>query len=117
VGHDEIVRRLNSDNATTPRLWDANQGAPYFNTLEPATGAADGRAEGGGAEGRVVQYWYDDVESLAAKYAFARVAGLRGVGPYTFTDVASKADPMYRAFDAFLLPPSTEERATEAEAR
>ena len=28
--------------------------------------------------------------------------GLRGVGPYSFDNVAAADDPMYRAFDAFL---------------
>lgn len=120
VGYDEILRRLGGANATTPRRWDANQGAPYFNTLEPARGAraAERRAEsragagpGGGAEGQVVQYWFDDPQSLTAKYTFARAAGLRGVGPYTFADVVSKADPMYLAFDAFLLPLQKEDVA------
>ena len=72
-------------SATTGRLWDAYQGAAYFNTVE---------------NGSVVQYWYDDVQSLTPKYAHAKSLGLRGVGPFTFTDTKDQA--MYDAFDAFL---------------
>jgi di-N-acetylchitobiase len=120
LGYEEILRRLGGGHATSPRQWDANQGAPYFNTVEPTRGgrAAEGRAgareadgPAGGAEGQVVQYWFDDPQSLKAKYKLARAAGLRGVGPYTFADVASKTDPMYLAFDAFLLPFVEAERA------
>jgi len=95
VGYKEILRRLGSGGAATARRWDANQGAHYFNAVE------DGGGEG--TEPGVVQYWYDDARSLAAKYAYARAAGLRGVGPYTFTDVARKEDPMYTALDHFLI--------------
>ena len=42
-----------------------------------------------------------DVLSLRPKYAYARSLGLRGVGPFTFTDTGDPA--MYEAFDAFLL--------------
>lgn len=41
--------------------------APYFNYRDAATGA-------------VHQMWYDDPQSLTLKYAFAKEAGLRGVG-------------------------------------
>lgn len=89
VGYATIVARL--PGATTARRWDATQGAPFFNTLEG---------------GDVVQYWYDDVQSLSPKYAHARSLGLRGVGPYVFTDVQHANDSMFAAFDAFLLPDS-----------
>ena len=72
-------------NSTTGRRWDPYQAAAYFNTVE---------------DGTVVQHWYDDVESLRPKYAHARALGLRGVGPFTFTDTQDPA--MYKAFDAFL---------------
>ena len=71
------------------RQWDGNQQAPYFNTVE---------------EGATVQYWYDDAQSLRLKYAYARTAGLRGVGPYTYGDVPLSDAEMWRAFDAFLSP-------------
>eukprot|EP00965_Chrysotila_dentata_P114553 3785965-Pleurochrysis_carterae.AAC.1 len=51
---------------------------------------------------RIEQFWWDSPESLRRKYAFARSMGLRGVGPYTFSDVESSSDEMYAAFDAFL---------------
>lgn len=76
---------LLENNSTTGRQWDTYQTAAYFNTVE---------------DGAVVQHWYDDVQSLKPKYAHARTLGLRGVGPFTFTDTQ---DPkMYEAFDAFL---------------
>jgi len=76
---------MKQKNSTTGRLWDAYQGAAFFNSVE---------------NGSVVQYWYDDVKSLAPKYAHAKSLGLLGVGPFTFTD--TKDQTMYDAFDAFL---------------
>lgn len=85
VGIQDIIDKLT--HSTTGRLWDAYQGAAFFNTVE---------------NGGTVQYWYDDVQSLVPKYSHARAMGLRGVGPFTFTDTEDKA--MYEAFDAFLNP-------------
>ena len=48
-----------------------------------------------------VQYWYDDSASLLPKYRYAAKAGLRGVGPFTFTQVGTRME-YYQAFDAFL---------------
>lgn len=81
---DILVKQAMS---STGRRWDSYQGAAWFNTLE---------------NGSTVQYWYDDVESLGPKYLKARSLGLRGVGPFTFTNTEDKA--MYEAFDAFLRP-------------
>tara|TARA_B100000524_G_C23628163_1_gene362225 strand:+ start:62 stop:1213 length:1152 start_codon:yes stop_codon:yes gene_type:complete len=75
--------------SATGRRWDESQAAPWFNVF---------------AGGTVLQYWYDDPQSLRLKYASARRQGLRGVGPYTFTDADGKGGMMYQAFDAFLLP-------------
>lgn len=85
IAYDELVLKLSA--SITGRLWDEGQGAPYFNTVENNV---------------TVQYWYDDAQSLVPKYKFARSAGLRGVGPFTFTDVTDTR--MYEALDAFLLP-------------
>ena len=85
VGIEGIQAKLAS--STTGRLWEAYQGAAYFNTVE---------------NGTTVQYWYDDVQSLTPKYAHARELGLLGVGPFTFVDTTDQA--MYDALDAFLLP-------------
>ena len=75
--------------STTGAQWDANQGANYFNTVEG---------------GVTVQYWYDDARSLRPKYAAARKAGLRGVGPFEYGDVPPSHEDVWAAFDAFLLP-------------
>jgi len=95
VGYHGMQTRL--AGSTTGRRWDDAQRAPWFNTREKGGGAA-----GGSAADATVQYWYDDVQSLAAKYALARSQGLRGVGPYSFYNVEAPGDPMYAAFDAFL---------------
>ena len=43
------------------------------------------------------QVWYDDPESLSAKYAIARRAGFRGVGPYMYSFLDfSEAEPAKR---------------------
>mmetsp|Transcript_35360 Transcript_35360/g.82655 ORF Transcript_35360/g.82655 Transcript_35360/m.82655 type:complete len:416 (-) Transcript_35360:24-1271(-) len=87
---DQILEKLRS--SSTGRRWDANQHAPWFNSVE---------------EGELVQYWYDDIDSLRAKYAFARSKGLKGVGPYTFSDVSGDyGTKMFEAFDSFLLQTS-----------
>ena len=91
VPYNEIMRRLAVGASPTGVLWDASQQAPYFNLVENRT---------------VVQYWYDDPTSLRPKYAYARSAGLRGVGPFTFTDV-NKRDAMWEALDAFLISSDT----------
>ena len=86
-----IMQRLKA-NSTTGRLWDESQGAPFFNTVE---------------NGGTVQYWYDDVSSLTPKYDYAKQAGVRGVGPYSFGNVnlldARARSGFYEAFDAFLV--------------
>ena len=84
VGYASLIAML--PNSSTGRRWDAYQGAAWFNTV--------------GDDGAVSQHWYDDVQSLSPKYAYARAQGLRGVGPYTFGDTTEPA--MFEAFDAFL---------------
>jgi di-N-acetylchitobiase len=72
--------------------WDDNQAAPYFNTVE---------------NNETVQYWYDNPQSLRSKYAFAAELGLRGVGPYTFSDApADEFTDMWDALDVFLRRPA-----------
>ena len=69
---------------------DMNMQAPWFNTF-------DGE--------QVSQYWYDDVDSLSLKYAWAKANNLRGVGPFTFEDIDSlpvdHREAMWGAFDHF----------------
>lgn len=94
LGHDVISRRLRGDKAATPRRWDTNQLAPFFNTVEA---------------GRVVQYHYDDPQSLALKYRLARTLGLRGVGPYQFA--FSNDTAMWEALEQFFSAPAPEREA------
>lgn len=93
VGYAAILQHAR--RSTTGRQWDSNQGAPYFNTVEPT---ADGTTA-------TVQYWYDDAQSLRAKYAYARQQGIRGVGPFTYTEVGDHAPDMWSALDTFLHGP------------
>lgn len=77
VGFDSILPKLNS--STTGRQWDTSTSSVWFNAVEST---ASGEKE-------TVQYWYDDPESLALKYAVATNNGLRGTGPYTYSDAGS----------------------------
>lgn len=56
--------------------------------------------------GTVYQYWFDDDKSIRDKFAWAKSAGLGGVGPYTFDDLnpiqfPDESKAMWSAFDAF----------------
>jgi len=54
-------------NETSGRMWDPLQRSPYANFR---------------VEGKIWQMWYDDVQSLSAKYELARRLGLAGAGMY-----------------------------------
>ena len=72
--------------------WDESMSAPWMNLIEGSN--------------VTVQYWYDDPRSLSLKYAFAKQAGLRGVGPFTWDDLDIAYFPdqaaMWGAFASFL---------------
>lgn len=90
-------------NATVRR--DAAQRAPYFNYLSKE-------------DGKTHQVWYDDPDSLKAKYEVAAAAGLAGVGFWNLDCLASgagggddeierrQAAEMWAAVRDALLPPS-----------
>mmetsp|Transcript_108124 Transcript_108124/g.316125 ORF Transcript_108124/g.316125 Transcript_108124/m.316125 type:complete len:352 (-) Transcript_108124:356-1411(-) len=61
------IRQALLRNETSGRVWDPVQQSPYANFRH---------------DGRVWQLWYDDAESLAAKYELARSLGLGGAGMY-----------------------------------
>jgi di-N-acetylchitobiase len=68
---------------------------PYFNYKDAKSGA-------------VHQIWYDDPQSLSAKYRLAKAAGFRGTGPFCFnmldnsTDIGRKqSNEMWQALRAF----------------
>lgn len=77
IAYAKVMAILDGGNSTTGRRWDTSMQAPYFNTVE---------------DGKTVQYWYDDPDSLGAKYAYAKRVGLRGVGPFTWADLDSTGD-------------------------
>ena len=79
----------NASVETSKEARDANMNAPYFNALEGNT---------------VVQYWYDDQASLAAKSAYARASGLGGTGPFMFgmlADDPKEAAAIWTSLDEY----------------
>jgi len=91
VGYVGILDAATGVNVTRPLSFDSSMSAPYFNTMEG---------------GKVVQYWFDDAKSTTLKYQYAKSVGLRGVGPYEFSNaVPSKHTEqtlaMWTAIDAF----------------
>ena len=92
VGYTSILDKATGPNVTRALSYDSSMMAPYFNVIE---------------EGKVVQYWFDDAKSLTLKYEWAKSAGLKGVGPYTFDyAVPSKHTAetlgMWSSIDAFV---------------
>ena len=93
VPYANIMRVADAPDArVTARGWDANMAAPWMNVVEANA---------------TVQYWWDDPDSLALKYAFAKRAGLRGVGPFTWSDLDPENAPeetaaMWAALGEFL---------------
>jgi spore germination protein YaaH len=77
-------------NASTPLRTEPLQRARFFNY----------RAAGGA----IKQLWFDDVESLTAKYSLAAEHGLLGVGPWTF-DMVSPPDPSLNGVQRLDLSP------------
>jgi len=57
------------------RQWDVDSSTPYYAYVDAKTGATH-------------QRWYDDAQSSAAKYGVALANKLRGVGPFTYSDLA-----------------------------
>jgi len=76
--------------------WDSTQKSPSVNMVR---------------HNKTYQYWFDNAQSLALKYAYAKSKNLRGVGPFQFGDVVydnnadekSRAQEMWSAFDAFFV--------------
>jgi len=66
VNFAQIMDML-ANNSTTGRLWDPVSRSPYMNYRHSTTSL-------------IHQVWFDDPESLRAKYELATGLGLRGVG-------------------------------------
>jgi len=58
---------------TTSLTWDESTQSPFFNFVVNSS--------------KVHQVWFDDARSSAIKYGLAKNMGLRGVGPYTWSDL------------------------------
>jgi di-N-acetylchitobiase len=95
VGYATLVGLI--AESTSGRHWDASTSSPWFNRLEKS--ATTGEME-------TVQYWFDDPSSLALKYAVATDRGLRGTGPYTYSDAGpgETGRQMWAALAAFRTP-------------
>eukprot|EP01083_Nonionella_stella_P059704 156239_1 len=80
--------------------WDETMKSPYCNVY----------ANGWDMD-QVLQYWYDDPESLRYKYEYAKSMQLRGVGPFQFGDLIydysteerNRAQEMWTSYDAFFV--------------
>ena len=91
-----IFEATNEVYNITPIRWDETEKSPFFNII---------------SSNATRQVWYDDPQSLTAKYEYAKSMGLRGVGPFQFDDLVSdysvgetqRAQAMWSAFDAFFL--------------
>ena len=99
-GYGTIMSYINAGKGAkggslTGRMWDSAMQNPYFNYK------AD--------DGSVHQIWYDDPESLSAKYRVAKAAGVRGTGPFCFNMLdysteatRAQAKAMWGALRAFV---------------
>lgn len=97
VGFETMLKMSKSSAASTPIRWDNSTSSPFFNTWDEGSGA-------------VTQWWFDNPKSLSLKYEWAAKLGLRGVGPFTFSDAslsgpfAAEGTAMFEALDAFIKP-------------
>ena len=83
------------------RRWDAGSSTPYYfyNDNDDVQGG------GGGVTTTLHRVDYDDVESLKLKYAYAKEAGVRGVGMWTASSIdyanASQVQEFWEALKVF----------------
>ena len=98
VAYASLMRTLRGASGGTGGLRrDGSTGDPFFNSLE---------SNDTNRTSTVYQYWFDDPQSLRAKYAWARSKGMLGVGPYVLNNLdpihaANDAVEMWTAFDTF----------------
>jgi len=96
-GYGLLNNLLDEGLNITEVRWDTSMRAPYFNYMLK------------GNDKQVYQVWFDDAESLRLKYEFAASVGIRGVGPFTFSqlyytfsdDEMNRAQSMWSALDTF----------------
>ena len=64
---------VDGHQTTTGLRWDTGVSSPYYNYKDK--------------NDVVHQRWFDNATSLELKYKLAKQLGLRGVGPYTYSDL------------------------------
>ena len=104
ISYAAIMNRVLTEkwNITEIR-WDNSQKSPFVNI------------DGHDQANNMLQYWYDDPQSLAYKYKYAQTMGLRGLGPFQFGDLIydntneekERAKAIWSAFDAFFTNDSS----------
>ena len=89
-----IQDTIDNNQSLTGRMWDESVQSPWYNYK-----ATDGTTH---------QRWFDDPQSLSLKYAEAKKMGLRGVGPFCYSDIVydtdvhkAHAEAMWKAVHAF----------------
>jgi di-N-acetylchitobiase len=70
---ESIMGLLDTNSTLTGRMWDDSVQSVWYNYKAK--------------DGAIHQRWYDDPQSLAMKYAAAKEIGLRGVGPFCYSDI------------------------------
>eukprot|EP01060_Flectonema_neradi_P026927 TRINITY_DN36571_c0_g1_i1.p1 TRINITY_DN36571_c0_g1~~TRINITY_DN36571_c0_g1_i1.p1 ORF type:complete len:389 (+),score=57.43 TRINITY_DN36571_c0_g1_i1:82-1248(+) len=85
-------------NSTTGRRFSPDLSTAYFNYVD--------------ANGTVHQLWYDDADTLKAKYELCNKYNLRGTGPFTYADLdystpesTAQAQTMWDALKVFTEAP------------
>lgn len=80
VAYGSLMKQINS--SMSGRLWDQEQGAPYFNYKDHS--------------GQVHQVWFDDPQSISLKTVQVRHLGLGGVGMWNGNLLDYSQDPVAR---------------------
>jgi len=69
------IENVRADDPTASELrYDTSTDTSYFHYVDSKTS-------------KVHQIWYDDAKSSSLKYDVALELGVRGVGPFTFSDL------------------------------
>jgi len=100
------IENVRANDATASKLLrDSSTDTPFFHYVNEA-------------DGTVHQIWYDDAESSKSKYDVALALGVRGVGPFTFSDLdysneraRSQAGAMWDALGTYKKEASASRRA------
>jgi len=108
AGHEvsfySIMKLVDSGASIDGVHWDYSTQSPFFNFIP--------------AGQTIYQMWFDNATSLGLKYSIANDFGIRGVGPFTYTDVDTtgsksgnpkapqEAQDMWAALRAFKENPS-----------